>query len=247
MRLARLLLVAVCVFSPVAASAADGAVLVFGGTGRLGAPIVKLLLQAGEDVTVFARKDSSKERLAGLDVDYVVGDLTDEKSIAAAFDTKKFRVVIDAAAQRGESSRIDKFYETIARSMMTHAKRTGVRQFVLHGSIGAGDNLKEVPALKDFKATAGMIDKGLAERVVIESGVPYTIIRNGLFPQDPQPPATERAFLTPDVTTFGEVTRDDLAIFTLDVMDNPARLNKIYHAIDPTLKLRVDETRRRAR
>jgi uncharacterized protein YbjT (DUF2867 family) len=131
--------------------------------------------------------------------------------------------------------------------MMTHAKRTGVKQFILHGSIGAGANIAQVPALKDFKPTPGLIDKGMAETAVIESGVPYTIIRNGLIPQDPQPPATERAFLTPDVSTFGEVTRDYLAIFTLDVMDHPARLNKIYHAIDPTLKLRVDESRRRAR
>lgn len=84
------------------AFAKDGGVLVFGGTGRLGAPIAKLLVQAGEDVTIFARKDSPKDRLAGLKVDYVVGDLTDDKSIAAAFNGKKYRVVIDASAQRGE-------------------------------------------------------------------------------------------------------------------------------------------------
>jgi uncharacterized protein YbjT (DUF2867 family) len=224
--------------------ASNGGVLVFGGTGRLGAPIVKLLLQAGEDVTVFARKDSSKERLAGLDVDYVVGDLADDASIAAAFDSKAFRVAIDASAQRGESTKVEKFYEKIARSMTTHAKRTGVRQFILHGSIGAGDNINEVPALKDFKQSPGMVDKGVAEKVVIAGGVPYTIIRNGLIPLDPQPPATQRAYLTPDVSAWGEVTRDDLAIFTLDVMDNPARLNKIYHAIDPTLKLRLGQDQR---
>lgn len=65
--------------SPTASLASEGSILVFGGTGRLGAPIVRLLLQVGEDVTVFARKDSTKERLAGLKVDYVTGDLTDEK------------------------------------------------------------------------------------------------------------------------------------------------------------------------
>jgi uncharacterized protein YbjT (DUF2867 family) len=193
---------------------------------------------------VFVRDGSARERLAGLDVDYVVGDLADDASVAAAFDSKRFRVVIDASAQRGHSTRVEKFYEKIARSMTANAKRTGVKHFILHGSIGAGENIDEVPALKDFKPTPGMVDKGNAEKVVIASGVPYTIIRNGLIPLDPQPPATERAFLTPDVTSWGEVTRDDLAIFTLDVMDNPARLNKIYHAIDPTLKLRADQGQR---
>ena len=85
--------------------------------------------------------------------------------------------------------------------------------------------------------------KGKAEQIIIDSGVPYTIIRNGLIPKDPQPPPTERAFLTTDLTTMGEVTRGDLAILTLDAMDNPARLNKIYHAIDPGLHLRTDVPR----
>jgi uncharacterized protein YbjT (DUF2867 family) len=220
------------------ALAKDGAVIVFGGTGRLGAPIVKLLVQAGEDVTVFARQESDRSRLAGLDVDYAIGDLTDEASIAAAFDSKTFRVAIDAAAQRGESSQIPRFYETTTRAILRHAKRTGVKQIIHHGSVGAGDNIREVPALKDFRQTPALVDKGLAERAIIESGLAYTIIRNGLLPLDPQPPATQRARLTVDHSTFTEVTRDDLAIFTLDVMDNPGRMNMIYHAADESLKTR---------
>ena len=82
--------IALSLLAPLAI-AKDGDVIIFGGTGRLGAPIVKLLVQAGEEVTVFARKDSDKSRLSGLKVDYVVGDLTDEKSVAVAFDSKKFR------------------------------------------------------------------------------------------------------------------------------------------------------------
>lgn len=221
------------------AFAKDGGVLLFGGTGRLGAPIAKLLVEAGEDVTVFARKDSPKDRLAGVKVDYVVGDLTDDKSIATAFDVKKYRVAIDASAQRGESSKIDKFYETITRSIVGHAKRTGVKLFIHHGSIGSGENIKQVPYLKDFKQSAGMIDKGKAEQVILEGGVTYVIIRNGLLPVKRDPPATGRGHLTSDLSTFSEVTRDDLAILTVDAMYNPARWNKIYHAIDFDLKERA--------
>ncbi|MDX2225382.1 MAG: NAD(P)H-binding protein [Rhodospirillaceae bacterium] len=220
---------------------ASGGVIVFGGTGRLGAPIVKLLVAAGEDVTVFARANSDRARLAGLNVNYAIGDLTDEASVAAAFDAGKFRVAIDGSAQRGVATPSPTFYEDITRSIVTHAKRTGARQIIHHGSIGAGANIGEVPALKGFKQTPGLVDKGKAEQVMIDGGLPYTIIRNGLLPRDPQPPATLRAILTTDLTTFGEVTRDDLAIFTLDVMDHPARLNRIYHAVDPTLKTREPE------
>ena len=215
-------------------------ILLFGGTGRLGASIARLLVSAGEPVTVFRRSSSPLDRLDGLNVSYVVGDLADERSIAAAFDSQSFCAAIDASAQRGASNSVPRFYENAARWMVQNAKRTGVRQFILHGSIGAGDNRNEVPALRDAPASDRLIDKGRAEQAVIAGGVPYTIIRHGLVPYDPQPPATGRAYLTPDLTTWGEITRDDLAILTLDVLGNPARSNKIYHAIDPLLRLRRD-------
>ncbi len=221
-----------------AAVTADGGVLLFGGTGRLGMPIARLLVAAGESVTVFVRQDSSHARLEGLPVHYVVGDLADEASIARAFDSRRFRVVIDASAQRGASNSVPRFYENATGWIVKHAKRTGVHQVILHGSIGAGDNRMEVPALRGTPGSDRLADKGLAEKAVIAGGVPYTIIRHGLVPYDPQPPATERAYLTRDLTTWGEVTRDDLAILTLDVMDNPARMNRIFHAIDPELRLR---------
>lgn len=221
-------------------------VLLFGGTGRLGAPIARLLVAAGEPVTVFIRSNSPKDRLEGLDVRYVIGDLADEHSIAAAFDSQPFCAAIDASARRGASNSLPHFYENAARWMVQNAKRTGVRQFILHGAIGAGSNRDEVPALRDprisdlltpaFKDL--LVDKGRAEQAVIAGGVHYTIIRNGLVPYDPQPPATGRAYLTSDLSVWGEITRDDLAILTLDALGNPARFDRIYHAIDPQLRVR---------
>lgn len=115
-----------------------------------------------------------------------------------------------------------------------------MKLFIHHGSIGAGENIKQVPALVTFKQSPGMVDKGEAEKVILSGDLPYVIIRNGLLPVKSDPPATGRGYLTSDLTTFGEVTRDDLAILTLDSIYNPARWNKIYHAIDPDLKLRAE-------
>ncbi len=55
--------------------AADGGVLVLGGTGQLGSEIAKDLVGAGEDVTVLARPTSNRARLEGVDVTYVIGDM----------------------------------------------------------------------------------------------------------------------------------------------------------------------------
>ncbi|MSO98094.1 MAG: NAD-dependent epimerase/dehydratase family protein [Rhodospirillaceae bacterium] len=231
-----------------------GAVLVFGGTGKLGSEVVKLLVAAGDDVTVFTRQSSGRELLAGLKVEYAIGDMADDKSVAAAFDSKKFRAVIDASAnrepgaERGPAGRAERrrggpegdskgFYEATMAIMAAHAKRTGVNHFILHGSVLAGDNIELFPQFALIKGSGTLIDKGRAEKILIDSDVPYTIIRHGRVPSDPQPPATGHARLTLSQDVFGDLTRADLAILTLDCLDNPARINKIYHAWDDTFKI----------
>jgi uncharacterized protein YbjT (DUF2867 family) len=221
------------------ARAAEGGVLVFGGTGKLGSEIVKLLAAAGDEVTVFARPGSNRDRLAGLNIDYAVGDMLDGASVAAAFDAKRYRAVIDASGltegQRGDPGNRDTkgFYAATMRNMATHAARTGVGQFILHGSVLAGDNIDLFPQFAFIKGSPTLIDKGNAERVLIDSGVPYCIIRHGRVPADPQPPPTGQSWLSTDQSIFDDMTRADLAMLTLDCLDNPARMGKIFHATDP--------------
>jgi dihydroflavonol-4-reductase len=58
--------------------------LVTGGTGLLGNDLVRDLVGAGHDVTVLVRSPEKAERVLGdLDVEFVVGDLTD----VAGFET----------------------------------------------------------------------------------------------------------------------------------------------------------------
>ena len=60
-------------------------VLVLGGTGQLGAEIVRRLLVQGDRVTVFTRPGSDRSRLTGLAVGYAEGDLLNEADVTAAF------------------------------------------------------------------------------------------------------------------------------------------------------------------
>lgn len=63
-----------------------GTALVTGGTGFLGAALVRALLATGQRVRVLARPDSDRRNLAGLDVQIVSGDLRDTGSLTAAVD-----------------------------------------------------------------------------------------------------------------------------------------------------------------
>jgi len=210
---------------------ADG-VLVFGGTGRLGSEVVKELLEVDEKVIVFARPTSDRDRLQGLDVAYVIGDLLDQNSVIAAFESVRPRIVIDTAALYGSS------YADAARNIIAGAKAVSVKQVILHGSVGAGDNMKLFPSIQGEALVNVLIDKGHAESALIESGLPYTIIRNGLIEYDDSL-SSGNGRITEDRTVLGRITRVDLAAVSMECFDEKKCENKIYHATDDSLPVRL--------
>jgi uncharacterized protein YbjT (DUF2867 family) len=218
-----------------ASAQVDGhAVLVFGGTGKLGARIVRLLLDEGRDVAVFVRPTSDRSGLDGLDVDYVVGDVADADSVQAALAATRPRVVI--VAVRAPISEAG-FYDAMTRHLVAAAEAAGTEQLIYHGAVGAGDNMKlhpdvpwdSIPGLADR-----MRDHGVAEANLLNSNLQVTIIRNSQVWPD-RIAATGQAKLTEDVSVLMPITRADLAVLTMQCLDNPACAGKIYHAADPSL------------
>jgi uncharacterized protein YbjT (DUF2867 family) len=209
-------------------------VLVFGGTGQLGAQVVRRFVAAGDRVTVFARPGADRTRLQGLDVGYVTGDLLDAAAVAAALRTTRPAIVVNAV--RVEDGDVH-FYEKIMGPMAAHSKETGVRQLIHHGAVGAGDNAAKFPTL-GWDKVPGLLerlaDQGVGERLLRDSGVPYTIIRNARIYPDATP-ATGRAELTEDDGVISPMTRADLAALTLRCAGDPACLGKTYHVRDASL------------
>ena len=219
-------------------ASANNGVLVFGGTGQLGSAIVMDLLDAGEDVTVFTRPTSKRERLQGLDVSYVTGDVLNEGDVKAALKSGPYRVVIDALARDGGVG--PEFYIDSMKYMSAWAADTGVKQFILHGSVGAGLSRAIYPEDRWEFMAATITAKDWGERHLMESGTPYTIIRNlNLLPIEV--PESGKAYLTEDQLLGGPVTRDGLARLNMECMDNDACINEIFHGIDPDV---VDPRRR---
>ena len=211
-----------------------GRVLVFGGTGQLGSEVVQRLVEAGEDVVVFARPSSDRKRLVGLGVEYVVGDMLNEVDVAAAFKDRNIRVVINTV--RAPTS--DKhFYARTSRAVAAEAKKAGVEQIIHHGAVGAGENRKQFPDVP-WDRVPGLIprmdDHRVAENNFMASGIPTVVIRNArVWPHGT--PSTGKATLTEDQSVMTPITRIDLAEFTLHCLDNPQCTGNIYHAMDPEL------------
>lgn len=211
----RCALVALCaLFLPKGSALADG-VLVYGATGQLGARVAALLVEKGEDVTVLVRDSSDRSRLAGLDAEYVVGDMMDEDSINAAFEGRSFRVVINTA--RAPTALKD-FYKLSSTYIANAAKQNGVQQIIHHGAVGAGSNMAlhpDLPWSQMPDLEPRMMDHGVAEEVFFSSGIPTTIIRNSRVWPDDTPPSGN-ATMTEDRTVLMPITRADLARFTIE-------------------------------
>lgn len=228
---AGLLSAAIAVGTP---GAAWSDVLVFGGTGQLGARVVKLMLEADEDVIVFARPTSDRSRLAGLDIDYAVGDMMNDADVAAALESGDIDTIVIAV--RAPLS-VTGFYAAISDNVARHAKTAGVEQIIYHGAVGAGDNMAmhpDVPWESIPGLVARMEGQGQAEETFLASGIDMTIIRNSRVWPD-STPSTGQAELTEDQSTMTPMTRADLALFTMECFENSACAGKIYHVRDPSL------------
>lgn len=215
---------------------ADG-VMIFGATGQLGAPHVKQLLNKGETVIAFVRPTSDRSRLDGLNVQYAVGDLMDADSVLAAMEQFSPRVVIDTSARRGGMmTREQPFYAEAMRNIIAAAQAADVQQVIIHSSVGVrGSAKKLLEETYGYDTESQNIrDKGEAEIALENSGLDYTIIRNGLLEFEPAQP-TGTAYLIEDMDSFGRITRTDLATLSLTCLDNPQCLGKIYHAQDDSL------------
>jgi len=231
-------LVLVSLFTVTLSVRANEGVLVLGGTGQLGSEIVKDLVASGEDVFVLVRTTSNKSRLEGLDVSYVTGDILIESDVESALKSGPYRVVIDALARDGGVS--PDFYIDSMKYIATWANETGVKQVILHGSIGAGLSRPVYPKGRWDIMGPTIEAKGMGERHLLESGAPYTIIRHlVLLPLEVN--ESGNAYMTTDQLTGGGVTRDGLARLTMECIDNADCINEIFHAIDPDV---VDPRRR---
>jgi Predicted nucleoside-diphosphate-sugar epimerases len=136
--------------------------------------VVRRLAAQGQKVRAFVRPTSNAQHLRIDNVELAFGDLRDAASVDAA--CKGVDVIIATAntvAPRGGYNFNDVEGQGY-RHLVVAAKREAVRQFVFMSA--------PVTPLDDSVPTFRF--KRLIERLIIDSGVPYTIFRGSLFMDD---------------------------------------------------------------
>ena len=141
-------------------------ILVTGGTGTLGRQVVPRLREAGCDIRVLSRRTHE----AADGVEYVTGDLVQNDGIQAAVDGAGI-VVHCAGSNKGD--------DEATRNLVRAASRAGAQHLVYISVIGA-DRIPLV-SRSDRTMFGYFGSKLAAERIVAESGLPWTTLRAAQF------------------------------------------------------------------
>ncbi len=141
-------------------------ILVTGGTGTLGRHVVARLLDAGCDVRVLSRRTHE----AADGIEYVTGDLLEDEGIREAVAGAGI-IVHCAGSQKGD--------DQATRNLVRAASRTGVQHLVYISVIGA-DRIPVVSGV-DRAMFGYFASKLAAERIVADSGLPWTTLRAAQF------------------------------------------------------------------
>ena len=141
-------------------------ILITGGTGTLGRLVVSRLREAGGQLRVLSRRDHESED----GVEFVIGDLATGEGVDAAVDSVETIVHLAGSAKGDEDK---------TRSLVRAASRSGAPHLVFISVVGA-DRVPVVSAL-DRALFGYFASKRGAERVVEDSGLPWTTLRATQF------------------------------------------------------------------
>lgn len=159
-------------------------VLVIGASGGTGKHVVRLLLEAGHEVTAFARNPASVAEW-GDRVRVAKGEARDAASLAAA--VKGCDAVVSTFGPR--SLKKDDLQQVFMRNLLAAMKAHGVRRLVNLSAWGAGDSRDTVPLI--FKLIRATIlreiyrDKDRGEALLVASDLSYVNVRPGRLTDGP--------------------------------------------------------------
>ncbi len=194
----------------------DRRILVAGSTGATGRTMMRLAADAGAPVVGLVRPKSALRAPEHA----VTVDLNDAAALAEAMTG--FTTVVQTIGTMRKRFATGDTYEAsdigTTRALVEASKSAGVDHLVLLSSVGAG---RPMGAYLQAKAAA--------ERLVTESGIPFTIVRPSAFVgEEHQPPALVVSIarrLAP--ATYRPILLEELASALLHVAKARAPLNAV--------------------
>jgi putative NADH-flavin reductase len=200
--------------------------LILGGTRGIGHHVVTQALQAGHEVTVFART-ADKIPVQDHRLHLVAGTVTDGSRLSQAVRGQD--VVISALGQ-GMSLKADSLIQRSVPVILSAMQVQRVRRLIFTSALGVGDSIADAPLfsrmmvrflLKDIYA-----DKIVGEALIRRSDLDWTLVQP---PQLTNGPLTRKYRVGEHLRLRGipRISRADVAHFILTQLDDTTYVGKV--------------------
>ncbi|HTX80034.1 MAG TPA: NAD(P)H-binding protein [Longilinea sp.] len=153
-------------------------ILVTGATGFVGSALVRRLAAMGKPVRILLRPSSQSPNIPrSVPVEVAVASLNDERGLRAAMKGVTAIYHLIGTERYGSRANLNGVDIAGTQALVQAASLAGVKRFFFMSHLGA-DRASAYPVMKT---------KGIAEGIIQNSGVPYTIFRSAaVFGPDDQ-------------------------------------------------------------
>lgn len=205
-------------------------ILVTGGTGFIGRNLIKALVESGHKVRILLKPSTTSPNFPkGIAVEVAVSSLSDQRGVRAALKDVNQIFHLAGAERKGSHGNLNQVDVEGTSILMQAAKEAKIEHVYFLSHHGAA-RASAYPVLKA---------KAIAEHWIINSGIPYTIVRTGsVFGPGDQftvPLAklikiSPLFFLMPGKghVLIQPLWIDDLINVLLLIMEDPKAVNRIY-------------------
>ncbi|MEX0869409.1 MAG: SDR family oxidoreductase [Nitriliruptoraceae bacterium] len=199
----------------------DMRVLVIGATGRTGRLLAAQLAASGHEVRGMIRDSAKANELRDIGAEPVHGDLDGELgTVFDSVDAVAFCAGSGGHTGADATARID--LHGAVRSL-DECTRLGIRRFVMLSSWNAPDPMANPKERRHYFAAKHAVD-----RILMASGLDYTIVRPGKLTDDPP---TGRVQVGSGLPRPGQVPRADLAAVLAACLEEPATIGAAFELV----------------
>jgi uncharacterized protein YbjT (DUF2867 family) len=147
-------------------------ILITGGTGFIGRTLVRQLVSSGHEVRLLLRPSMRTPNVPmGVAVEVAVTSLNDERGLRAAMRGVDVIYHLAGGEKQGARTNLETIDINGTRTLLKAAANTRIQRIFYISHLGS-DRASAFPVLKA---------KGIAEELIRDCGVPFTIIRSSIL------------------------------------------------------------------